>query len=116
MRLFLAEVNVAQGKDGKINLQFWQPQHPNPHPRPGGGGGQAPHAKFEFTGIDTLNLTLGKATLVNMNNPSQVQEVPLNVHHRIIPGIRNAQDLQLRLLLILAQNGGGNLLNLVPKN
>jgi hypothetical protein len=111
VRCNLTEINVVQNKSGKSNLQVLSdaalPSSAKSGASSSGGGG------FNFSGIDTLNLTVGKATLLKMKHPGRRKEVVLNIRNQVIPDIRSEQELALKVFLVLAQTGGGSLLDFV---
>ncbi|MDB6016711.1 MAG: hypothetical protein JWR19_1200 [Pedosphaera sp.] len=115
VRFNLAEVNVVQNKQGRMNTDTIQAREQKaananrPANQKGGSG-------FALTGIQTLNLSLGRVTMLNMNNPSQVKQLNLNIRNQVIPDIKNEQDLELRIFLIIAQNGGLKLYDFFPRN
>ncbi|HTI69892.1 MAG TPA: hypothetical protein VMF06_08000 [Candidatus Limnocylindria bacterium] len=63
---------------------------------------------FNFTGIDTLNFSLGKARIINVKNPGNSQDMNFDVHNRIMTNITSAVDLApLAIELLLKGAFGG---------
>jgi uncharacterized protein involved in outer membrane biogenesis len=91
VRLNLAQLNVVEDKHGRTNLDALRRQ--------------AQSSGFEFAGIDTLNLTLGKATFMRMKQPGQVEELKLDIHNQVLTNIKSAQDLSGVLMVALLRNG-----------
>jgi uncharacterized protein involved in outer membrane biogenesis len=113
VRVNLAELNVVQNKDGKTNLQALQDRQ-NSAPS---SVGKKPKTQLDFTGIDVLNLSFGRATLLSMNEPKNVRRVDVGLKHEIIRDIKNGDDLEFKVSLALAQNGGSEVLKIIsPKS
>ena len=55
--------------------------------------------------IDTLNLTLGKATFTSLKHPGPPDELRMNVHNQVVTNIKANQDLTAVLLSVLIRNG-----------
>ncbi|MDB6111435.1 MAG: hypothetical protein JWR69_3185, partial [Pedosphaera sp.] len=105
VRFNVAQVNVVQRKDGKTNIQALEERRRKVAGRANAPGSRS-GARFQFAGIEVLNLTLGKATHLSMGNPSQVKEVNLDIRNQIIPDIKTKQDLQSILAALLLNRGG----------
>ncbi len=104
IRFNLAELNLVQNKQGKTNLRALQDRqkqarHSAGTTKPAEGSG------FKFAGIETLNISLGKATLLKMNNPSQPWELKLNVRNKVVTGIKTDEELSDTFYLILLEAG-----------
>src|SRR5579859_5515810 len=69
VRVNLAELNVVQNKDGKTNLQALQERQNSAS----SSAGKQPKTQLDFTGIEVLNLSFGRATLLSMNEPKNVR-------------------------------------------
>jgi hypothetical protein len=111
VRFNLAEVNVVEDKSGRRNFDTLQPNGPRNGAAPKSGGGKNKSSvDLRFTGIDTLNLTLGKATYLKMQDPGKVEELNMNVNHQVFKNIRTQQDLTAALMLALLRSG----VNLMP--
>ncbi len=91
VRLNLAQLNVVEDKNGRTNLDALRRR--------------AQSLGFEFAGIDTLNLTLGKATFMRMRQPGQVDELRLDIHNQVLTNIKSVQDLSGVLMVALLRNG-----------
>ena len=75
LRLNLAELQVVKSRDGKSNLdelKGWL------------GLKQSKEQRKEFAGIDTLNLSVGRLRVVDMNAPSQAREVNADIRNEIL--------------------------------
>jgi hypothetical protein len=112
VRCNLTEMDVVQNKVGKTNLQALSDAADASNAKTGGAGTSS-GSSFDFAGIDTLNLTVGKATLLKMKHPGRPKEVVLNIRNQVIADIRTEQELALKIFLVLAQTGGASLLNFV---
>jgi hypothetical protein len=107
VRFHMAELNLVQNKAGKTNWRaLAEGREWTGHDKGSGGSGKQPGPGFDFAGIETLNLTLGKATLLRMSNPSMPWELHLNVRNKIITGIKTPRDLQEIFCRTLLEAGG----------
>lgn len=96
VRLNLAEVSIVQDKKGRMNLQDLEKKSRNAkdtHQSSGPG--------FKFTGIDTLNLTLGKFKLSNLAT-GRTEEIDFGIKDQISHNVKSEADLAgLNLMLAL---------------
>jgi uncharacterized protein involved in outer membrane biogenesis len=103
VRLNLARLNVVEDKNGRKNLEVL-----DKHLKKSGNGPiesdvVQPNTagKGRFRQIDTLNLSLGRATYINMKNPGKVDELPFEVRNQIYTNINSAAQVQNILLAIM---------------
>jgi hypothetical protein len=54
-----------------------------------------------FPRIDTLNLSLGRATYLSMKNPGKVNELTLDVRNQVYTDVKSSAQMQTILLVIL---------------
>ncbi len=109
VRFNLAQVNLVEDKQGRKNFELFQKQV-RPAATPTGAPNKTPArtASWQtigFTGIDTLNLTLGKATYLRMKQPQTVDELKLNVNHQVFTNIQSEKDISGILLIALLRSG-----------
>ncbi len=115
VRLSLAELNVVFNKSGKSNLQALKDYQHKSGTITAGGTGSKTKTPF-FAGIETLNLSAGKATRLSMNTPGKVQEVKLDIRHLIVTDIKTENDLETKLAALLLTRGGMPLVDLFSKD
>jgi hypothetical protein len=100
VRLNLAEIDIVQDKQGRLNIQGIKEK-----------GDAAKSAldrqasKFEFTGIDTLNLTLQKLRVSKLDAPDQAQEVNFGLANQVFPNIKTEADLTAIALVLQLRSG-----------
>jgi uncharacterized protein involved in outer membrane biogenesis len=101
VRLNLAELTLIRDKKGRFNIEDLQK-------RGGAGNGpkKSPGAEFQFTGIDTLNLTLGKFRLSDLG-AGREQEINFGIKNQISHNIKSEADLA-GLNLLLAMRAGAS--------
>jgi len=87
VRLNLAELNIVQGDDGRLNLEAFQFRQ---DANPASAGAQ----RFEFQQIDTLNLALGRFKYTNLKNASESDELYAGVRNQIVRQVKTLQDLE----------------------
>jgi hypothetical protein len=95
VRFNMAEVDIIQDKNGHSNFErlkksdaaaaLAKSQSTN---APAGK-----HDSFEFTGIDTLNLTLQKAHFATLETPRQERDVNFGITNQIFHNIKSETDL-----------------------
>ena len=112
IRFNVAELNLVQNKTGKTNLRDLQDRQQISLSNTGAIR-RKDSGSFTFAGIDMLNVSLGRATLVKMSTPGQVRELKLNVRNRIVPDIRSETDFNTQLFLILGEKAGTPLLDFI---
>jgi hypothetical protein len=105
VRLNVANINIIENKNGRKNIEDL----------PGcarllstANAERKPPATFmgiKLTGIDKLNLTLGKATYRRIPPQDRIEELNLNVNHQQFSNIENEQDLRSALLVALLRSG-----------
>jgi hypothetical protein len=98
LRLNLAELNVVKNDAGHTNLVTLQPAPP---PR-------APRAdEWIFTGVDVLNLTVGKVRFLDFKNLRRNQEFNPSLQNQIFKNVKTTADLYGILIMIWLRSGGG---------
>jgi hypothetical protein len=109
LRFTLNELAVVRSKAGMSNLQTFSKLTPKPDPRTTTSASNG--RSFCFDGIDTLNVTANRMTMMDMSDPSHVRELKLGIRNQVIVGVKNGQDLQLKLALLFAAYGGAGVLD-----
>jgi uncharacterized protein involved in outer membrane biogenesis len=102
LRLQLAVVRLVKNKDGKLNVTF-EDEDPKSVPSE-----KPSKSRLEFTGIDRLNLTLGKVTYTDLQNSTNNTEYDLQVKDELLTDVRSESDVVdwlLKRLLTKAPNG-----------
>lgn len=97
VRFNMAEVDILQDKKGHTNFDQLQKRNPAAlagkppaNPKPGATSSRAP---YQFTGIDTLNLTLQKAHFATIEAPRREQNINFGIKNQIFHNIKNEGDL-----------------------
>jgi hypothetical protein len=102
IRINLAQLYVVENKKGRTNFETLEKLFPEE----GGAGATNKNSNGLRVGrIDTLNLTLGKATFMSMSQPKQVDELRMNVHNQVVTNVTPDQDISSVLLAVLIRNG-----------
>ena len=71
---------------------------------------------FEFTGIDTLNLTLGKGNYQDLSTPSSTLNHNFGITNRTFSNLKTAQDFQNMGQELMLSSGLDFSADLVPKH
>jgi len=61
---------------------------------------------FQFTGIDVLNLTFGKAKFTDLKDARNNREISVNLQDQIFKNVKSKQDLSGILFMIWLRSGG----------
>lgn len=101
VRLNLAEISLIQDKKGRLNIQDLAKRGGDKSSRQRlSDGGRS----LKFTGIDVLNLTLGKFRLSNLGN-GRAEEIEFGVTNQITRNVKSEADLAALNLLLAARAG-----------
>jgi len=107
VRFNLAEINLVDDKKGRRNVDVLQKRLEVAGVTPAGKKNSARGLSKSdyFAGIDTLNLTLGKATHLDMRQPGKVDEFKVNVKHQVFTNIKSEDEFSGVLLVALLRSG-----------
>ena len=106
LRFNLAELNVVKNEAGRTNVvELMGRMAARIKARE---ARQTKHeADLEFTGIDTLNLTLGRARFFDLGKPANNREINLGFKNQIVKNVKSEKDLYGVMLLVLLKHGAG---------
>jgi len=100
VRLNLRQVNVVENKAGLQSTEVLhsqiQQQVAGAHPE---------RVRLTFTGIDTLNLTVGQLRFLSYRDPTRNWERDIGFQNEVAHNIRNESDLTLAVFRILIKHG-----------
>ena len=101
LRINVRELHIVENAAGRTNLvDLLNKVAPEAlSPRGGTGRGRT------FTGIDMLNLSVGKVRYTNLRAPKRNQEIQLGMQNEVVQNIRSEQDLTAILFKILLRAG-----------
>ena len=106
MRFSLAELDVVKNQAGQTNIVTMLEKMPK--------GKLAPHGihvggkKFEFEGIDVLNLSLGRARFIDLKNRKNDRDVNVNLDDQVFNNIKTEGDVYGMMFLIWLRSGGAS--------
>jgi uncharacterized protein involved in outer membrane biogenesis len=106
IRFNLAELDVVRNQAGQTNIVTMLKKVPKGKLAP--QGIQVGGKKFEFEGIDVLNLSLGRARLIDLKNPANDRDVQINIDHQVFNNVKTEGDLYGMLFLIWLRSGGAS--------
>lgn len=102
VRLNIAQLNIVEDKHGRLNLDALQ-DYAGKH-----GGPLLTTNKtstsYQFTGIDTLNLTLGRAEFMSMKDPGKVDVLKMDMQNHVLLDVKSPDDLSATVALIKMKN------------
>lgn len=99
VRFNLAQVNIVQGKDGRLNYQELQAELEKTSSE------KKSKPAADFTGIDTLNLSLGNVKYTSLMPGGQTWDRNLGIQHEILQNVRSASDLNALVLKVILRQG-----------
>ena len=98
LRFNLAELDIVKSQAGQTNIFSLGPALKKP------GHAAAPNFKkqtgYEFTGIDTLNVSFTRAKYIDLRNSRNNREQILGIQNCIVPHVKSTADLTGLVLLI----------------
>jgi len=100
VRLDLAEVAMVQDRKGRSNLKDLEKKGP------GTARGKRSSTELKFTGIDTLNLTLGKFLESNLASGRQ-EEIDFGIKNQITTNVTSPTNLAALNFLLATHGGSG---------
>lgn len=95
LRLDVREIHIVQTSDGKSNLSQIQSIIRNSL--------ASNVAGLEFTGIETLNLSVGKAKFTQFGKTQKTREFNIGIQNEIIKNVQSTDGIASILLKILRQ-------------
>jgi uncharacterized protein involved in outer membrane biogenesis len=87
VRLVLTEINVVQDKKGRSNMQDMDKKN-----RDAARGGKSSGDDLKFTGIDTLNLTLGKYHALSLAS-GRGEDIDFGIKDQILHNVKSMADV-----------------------
>jgi hypothetical protein len=103
LRFNLAELNIVKNETGQTNIVSMMKRTNAPRPQ---NHGRA--ADVEFTGIDVLNLSLGKVCLLDLKDRKRSGELYIGLRDQIFRNVKSESDL-LGVLFVLWLRSGDRL-------
>ncbi|MBI3853405.1 MAG: hypothetical protein HY298_24425 [Verrucomicrobia bacterium] len=103
LRFNLAELHLVKNTSGQTNvtalLERVEARAEHQHKIRIG------RTKYEFDGIDTLELTLGKASFTDLGHPAKNQERDIGWTNEVVTDVKSVGDLYGGLFLIMLKQG-----------
>jgi hypothetical protein len=101
LRLNVREMNIVQDMQGRTNIvELMQRVSDDPEMKK-----HRDKQEYTFTGVDMLNLTLGKIRFTNLRIPARNHEIDLALQNEIVPNVRSEQDLAGIFFKVLLRAG-----------
>jgi uncharacterized protein involved in outer membrane biogenesis len=105
LRLNLGELDIVKNEAGQTNL-FSIAALPSVKKSSGGGGKSfAKETRFEFTGIDVLNVSVGTAKFIDLKDPKNNREQKIGIENCVMKNVKTPTDLA-GLAVLVALRGG----------
>jgi hypothetical protein len=90
MRLSVNELDVVKNEEGTTNI-FSTAKIIAPA-KSGGGRSFAPFNGYRFTGIDSLNVSIGTAKFIDLKNQLHNRTLPLGIQNQMIANVKSPAD------------------------
>jgi len=103
LRFNLAELHVVKNTSGQLNFEALSKKMQNRVTKQDKSTTTA--MKYEFDGIDTLELTLGKAKFTDLGNPKKSDEREIGWTNQVVSNVKSVGDLYGGLFLIMLKQG-----------
>lgn len=108
IRFNLGELDIVKNQAGKTNIFVGDLKLPS---KPSGGGVQTladfkKQSGFDFTGIDELNVSIGKVKFIDLQDQRNNLEQTIGIDELVIPHVKTPADL-LGLAADIALRSGG---------
>ena len=94
LRFNLGELDIVKNQAGRTNIFMPGPRLPAGRTR--GTNALADFKKqsgYNFTGIDMLNVTIGKVKFIDLQNPQNNREQDIGIDDLVIPNVKTPVDL-----------------------
>lgn len=98
LRLNLAELTLVRNDRGKTNIASFAAAPPR---------AAKTTNMVQFVGVDVMNLSVGKAHFIDLNNPSKNREFKANLQNQVFRNVKTTGDLYGVLILLWLRSGGG---------
>jgi hypothetical protein len=106
VRLDVADLTAVQDKKGRMNFAALKDKEKKPSKGKEPAGGISLGEGITFTGIDTLNISLGKFHMSNLAN-GKSEEINFGIKNQIVHNVKSEADLT-GFGLLLALRGGSS--------
>jgi uncharacterized protein involved in outer membrane biogenesis len=95
LRFNLGELDIVKNQAGQTNI--FLPGFKSTAQKSGGGGNPLADFKkqsgYDFTGIDMLNVTIGKVKYIDLQNQQNNREQTIGIDSLVIPNVKSQTDL-----------------------
>jgi uncharacterized protein involved in outer membrane biogenesis len=108
LRFNLGELDIVKNQAGRTNI--FLPGIKSQAKKSGVGGNPLANFKkqsgYDFTGIDMLNVSIGKVKFIDLQNPRNNREQTIGIDELVIPQVKSPADLAgLGALIYLRSDG-----------
>lgn len=105
LRINLDEMDVVKNQAGLTNiLSMLSAAQINPNGR-GGGKEFTKRTGFQFTGIDVLNISIGKVKFYDLSNQRLNRTLPIDIENFVVKDVKSPVDLAPLAALIYVRGG-----------
>ncbi len=107
LRFNLGELDIVKNQAGLTNI--FLPNLKSSAPKSSGGGNPLADFKkqsgFDFTGIDMLNVSIGKVKYVDLQDQRNNREQDIGIENCVIPNVKSRVDIAGLEVLIYLRSG-----------
>jgi len=116
LRFNLAELDIVKSQSGQTNI-FSLAKMPQTKSGAPASRNFKNQTGYDFRGIDTLNVSFGKAKYIDLQNPGKDREQTIGLSNCVVPDVKSMNDLAGLILLVgLRSNHFFDPLIAKPKN
>jgi uncharacterized protein involved in outer membrane biogenesis len=107
LRFNLAELDIVKNQAGQTNI--FLPGIKSQAQKSGGSGNPLANFKkqfgYDFTGIDMLNVSIGKVKFIDLQNQQNNREQTIGIDNCVIPNVKSQTDLAGLGVLVTLRSG-----------
>jgi hypothetical protein len=103
MRLKIAELDIVINQQGQTNVLSMVQKIRTHQKQP---GGKKVFGKFDFEGIEMLNLTLENGRAVDLRKNGDPRIVPVHLESQAFPNVKSGNDVRAILGIVWLRSGG----------
>jgi hypothetical protein len=99
----IRELNIVESRDGRTNVIALRGRFANGAAKSSAGGRS--QARVEFSGIDTLTLTVGQVNYSNLRDPNRNGVFEMGLTNEVLRNVKSVDDITAGLLQSMLRKG-----------
>jgi hypothetical protein len=98
VRIAVSQLTIVKARDGTLNMDALQKRAER-------ASGGTTNAASDISGVDTLNLTLGKVRYVDLSQGGKEQQFDLAIHEQVFKNLKTVAEFQQAFVSMLLRRG-----------